>query len=55
MSNLEKLIAILESAKNDAYQVFLQNKASGASSESLAFDSGRYDGLKQALELVAEL
>jgi hypothetical protein len=49
-----ELRARLEAAQADALRVYRENQAAGASRESLAFDSGRYEGLKQALEIVEQ-
>jgi hypothetical protein len=39
-------------ALEDAGRVHDENKAHGSSVQSVAFDSGRYDGLKQAIEIL---
>ena len=49
--DLDALLEDLEAAKADARRVYEANKAGGSGGESVAFDSGRYDGLKQAIEL----
>jgi hypothetical protein len=48
MTALEILRDRLESTKADALQVYEADK----SKPSGAFDSGRYDGLKQAIEIL---
>jgi hypothetical protein len=53
--DLTALLASLEAAKADAFRVYEANKASGSGGESTAFDSGRYDGLKQAIAIVDAL
>jgi ParB family chromosome partitioning protein len=49
----DRLRAKLEEAKADARRVYEANKAAGSS--STAYDSGRYDGLKQAIEILDSL
>lgn len=49
----DRLRAKLEEAKADALRVYEANKATG--SHSTAYDSGRYDGLKQAIEILDSL
>ncbi len=49
---VDTILRDLDAAKADALRVYTANKGSGASIESVAFDSGRYEGLKQALEIV---
>jgi hypothetical protein len=52
MSNsIEKLRSKLEKAKAEAHHVYEADK--GTPSE--AYDSGRYDGLKQAIEILDAL
>lgn len=52
MSELEKLRKTLTEAMADALRVYETNRDRGAPPQSVAFDSGRYDGLKQAIELL---
>jgi len=52
MKELEKLRAELAEALADALRVYEANKAGGSPALSVAFDSGRYDGLKQALAII---
>lgn len=49
---LNRLRKELLSAKSDAFRVYEKNRDGGSSEKSVAFDSGRYDGLKQALEIL---
>ena len=49
----ERLRAKLEEAKADALRVYEANKTAG--SPSTVYDSGRYDGLKQAIEILDSL
>jgi len=42
----------LEQALNTAIEVHHANKQSRADAESTAYDAGRIDGLRQALELI---
>lgn len=42
----------LVDARDDALRVYEANRAGGSPGQSVAFDSGRYDGLKQAIETV---
>jgi hypothetical protein len=51
--NAEMLLRDLETANVEALRVYKANKASGSGIESTAFDSGRYEGLKQAIKIVA--
>jgi len=55
MNTLDELRRRLEAAMAVAERVYRNNQAAGASKESIAFDSGRYAGLKQCLELLAEV
>ena len=48
----ETLLRDLEAANDEALRVYKANKSSGSGIESVAFDSGRYDGLMQAIEIV---
>jgi hypothetical protein len=50
--DLETLLRDLEAANVEAFRVYKADKASGSGIESIAYDSGRYDGLKQAIEIV---
>jgi hypothetical protein len=50
--DLTALLADLEAAKANAMRAYEENRSSRSSGESIAFDAGRYEGLKQALELV---
>jgi hypothetical protein len=50
MTGMERLRAELEAAMADARRVYEADKAAGGLSS--AYDSGRYDGLKQALEIL---
>jgi hypothetical protein len=49
--NVETLLRNLEAANAEALRVYMANKASGSSIESIAYDAGRYEGLKQAIEI----
>lgn len=51
MNTLDELRRRLELALADAERVYRENQAAGASKESIAFDSGRYDAFKQMVEL----
>lgn len=42
----------LQQAIENAIETYQANKNSGSPAESLAFDNGRIDGLKQALEIL---
>ncbi len=53
--DLPALLDELEAARNAALRVYEKNRASSSSGESIAFDSGRYDGLKQAIAIVEAL
>jgi hypothetical protein len=48
--DLDELVRALEAAKADAIDVYERNKA--AAEPSIGFDAGRYEGLKQAIEIV---
>ncbi|MGA2548274.1 MAG: hypothetical protein ABSF43_17140 [Rectinemataceae bacterium] len=50
--DLDTLLRDLEAANAEALRVYKANKASGSGIESVAFDAGRYEGLKQAIEIV---
>ena len=50
--DLPALLHDLEAAKAAAMRAYEENRSSRSSGESIAFDAGRYEGLKQALELV---
>jgi len=50
--DLETVLHDLEAANLEALRVYETDKAGGSGRESIAFDSGRYDGLKQAIEIV---
>jgi len=52
---LQLAVNILGDKQEDARAVHDANKASGASPESLAFDAGRYDGLKEARNIILAL
>jgi hypothetical protein len=46
------LVKEIAQAMQDATSVYIANKESGSTALSLAYDSGRIDGLKQALEII---
>jgi len=50
--DLQTVLRDLEAANLEALRVYEVDKAGGSGRESIAFDSGRYDGLKQAIEIV---
>jgi hypothetical protein len=50
--DLTALLHDLEAAKANAMRAHEENRSSRLSGESIAFDAGRCEGLKQALELV---
>jgi hypothetical protein len=50
--SIDTLRARLEAAIEDAIQVQRDDARSGSVQVSVAFDSGRIDGLQQALELI---
>jgi hypothetical protein len=50
--NRKTLIAALQTAYDSALAVYRTDRESGADGIAIAFDAGRVDGLKQALELV---
>jgi len=52
MKALDTLRGRLVTAQADALRVYEADKTQGAGVESVAFASGRYDGLKQALEVL---
>lgn len=49
---MERIIKELESEMDNALDVGQRNRAAGSPAESVAYDSGRYTGLKDALEVV---
>lgn len=51
-TDLDTLLCDLEAANLEALRVYEADRAGGSGRESIAFDSGRYDGLKQAIEIV---
>lgn len=51
--NVESLLRDLEEAKDEAFRVYKANRASGSEMVSVAFDAGRHEGLKQAIEIIA--
>jgi hypothetical protein len=50
--NIPPLLRDLEAANAEALRVYKADKGSGSGIESVAFDAGRYEGLKQAIEIV---
>lgn len=52
---LQEAFRQVKEAHADALRVYELNKEYGAPGQSVAFDSGRVDGLKQALEILARL
>ncbi len=50
MKTIEAIQDILVDALADAQRVYMTDRAAGAASAD--FDAGRYDGLKQALEII---
>jgi hypothetical protein len=50
--NIGTLLRDLEAANDEALRVYKANKAGGSGLESVAFDAGHYEGLKQAIEIV---
>lgn len=49
---MQELIEELEREKANALDVEQRNREAGSSAQSVAFDSGRYAGLRDALEIV---
>jgi hypothetical protein len=49
---VDTLLRDLEAANVEALRVYKSDKAGGSGIESVAFDAGRYEGLKQAIEIV---
>jgi hypothetical protein len=54
-ADVESLLRGLEGAKDEAYRVYRANKVGGSGMMSAAFDAGRYEGLKQAIKIVASM
>jgi len=52
MTDSERIIERLELEIANAREVYEKNKRDGEPVQSTAFDSGRYSGLKDALEIV---
>jgi hypothetical protein len=50
--NRKTLIAALQTAYDAALIVYRTDRQSGADGIAIAFDAGRVDGLKQALEII---
>jgi hypothetical protein len=50
--NRKNIIASIQTAYDAALAVYRADRQSGADGVAIAFDAGRVDGLKQALELV---
>jgi len=50
MTALDKLRKQLVWEMENALEVYQANKAGGSSEVSVAYDSGRYNGLKQAID-----
>lgn len=51
-TDIEAIIERLELALQDVQRVYRANRRAGSPAESTAYDSGRYAGLKEALEIV---
>ena len=51
----EDLRAALTRAMAMALEVYEENKANGSTIQSVSFDSGRYDGLKQSIEILDQM
>lgn len=52
LETLEKAIGLALGYARDAHD---RDKESGADSVSIAYDAGRYDGLKQALDILGDV
>ena len=50
----ERILADLQEQLQDAIQVHQANRDGGSTAESVAFDAGRVDGLKHAIEIVEQ-
>jgi len=55
MGKLEILKRALGLAVEYAREAHASDKASGADSVSVAYSAGRYDGLKQAIEILSDV
>ena len=53
MNNLQ-IIERLENAKEHTRAVYEADKQNGAPGSTLEYDVGRYDGLKEALEIISK-
>ena len=52
---MDKLRDELQAALRDALQTYEKNRDSGSAPQAIAYDSGRYAGLKQAVEILDRL
>jgi len=52
---MDKLRDELEAALMDALRTYEANRDGGSPAESVAYDSGRYNGLKQAIQILDRL
>lgn len=55
MTDTERVRKAIDSALWDAREVHESNEKAGAALESIAYDAGRCDGLKQALEIIGDI
>ncbi len=54
MNKLDEIINRLENAKDHARVTYEADKQNGAPGSTLEYDVGRYDGLKEALEIISK-